>query len=152
MIGMATKSSSDPDGRGVFAEYRDGGRFEEAGGYVRAKRVGDLVFVAGTTAIEPSGRVHAPGDLYAQSRFAIARIGDALAAVGSRLEDVVRVRAYLTDLDRAGEFVRAHRELLGAAKPVLTAVGASLATPGLVVEIEVDAVSPSVQDFGSGVD
>ena len=44
-----------------------GGRFEEIGSYVRAKRVGPLVFVAGTTAIEPSGRLHAPGDTYAQT-------------------------------------------------------------------------------------
>lgn len=149
---MATKSIGEADARGPVRDHRDGGRFEEAGGYVRAKRVGDLVFVAGTTAIEPSGRVHAPGDVYAQSRFAIERIGDALDAVGSRLEDVVRVRAYLTDLDRAGEFVRAHRELLGVARPVLTAVGASLATPGLVVEIEVDAVTASAEGSGSGGD
>lgn len=116
------------------------GRFELAGGYVRAKRVGDLVFVAGTTAVEPSGRVHEPGDVYAQTRFSLLRIGTALEAVGSRLGDVVRTRAYLVDLSEAGPFLRAHRELLGEARPVLTAVRADLATPGLVVEIEVDAV------------
>jgi enamine deaminase RidA (YjgF/YER057c/UK114 family) len=130
-------SGSRPDA----VDHRDGGRFEAAGGYVRAKRVGDLVFVAGTTAIEPSGRVHAPDDVYAQSRFTLERIGGALEAVGSGLDEVVRVRAYLTQLDRVGEFARAHRELLGDARPVLTAVGAALATPGLVVEIEADAVS-----------
>src|SRR5947209_7595171 len=122
------------------AEHRDGGRFEELGGYVRAKRVGPLVFVAGTTAVERSGRVHQPGDTAAQSRFIFERIDAALTAVGSSLRDVVRTRAYLVDMADAGAFARAHREALGDTRPVLTAVGAQLATPGLMVEVEVDAV------------
>lgn len=122
------------------AEYRDGGRFEELAGYVRAKRVGPFVYVAGTTAVERSGRVSPAGDTAAQTRFALERIGAALEAVGSSLRDVVRTRAYLVDVSDAGSFARAHREALGDAAPVLTAVGAQLATPGLMVEIEIDAV------------
>jgi len=122
------------------AEHRDGGGFEELGGYVRAKRVGPFVFVAGTTAVERSGRVHRPGDAAAQSRFIFERIEAALTAVGSSLADVVRTRAYLVDMADAGVFARAHREALGDARPVLTAVGAQLATPGLMVEVEVDAI------------
>lgn len=121
-------------------DYRDGGRFEEIGGYVRAKRVGPFVFVAGTTAVERSGRVHMPGDAAAQSRFVLQRIESALQAVGSSLQDVVRTRAYLVDMSDAGAFARAHREALGDTAPVLTAVGAVLATPGLMVEVEVDAL------------
>jgi enamine deaminase RidA (YjgF/YER057c/UK114 family) len=122
------------------AEYRDGGRFEEIAGYVRARRVGPFVFVAGTTAVERSGRVHQPGDTEAQSRFTLQRIDAALRAVGSSLGDVVRTRAYLVDMSDAGVFARAHREALGEAAPVLTVVGAELATPGLMVEVEVDAI------------
>ncbi len=122
------------------AEYRDGGRFEELAGYVRAKRVGPFVYVAGTTAVEPSGRVHQPGDAAAQTRFTLRRIDAALRAVGSSLRDVVRTRAYLADMADAGAFARAHREALQEAAPVLTVVGAQLATPGLVVEVEVDAI------------
>lgn len=122
------------------ADYRDGGRFEEIGGYVRAKRVGPFVYVAGTTAVERSGRVHQPGDTAAQSRFIFERIEAALQAVGARLDDVVRTRAYLVDMAEAGAFARAHREALAQAAPVLTAVGAELATPGLMVEVEVDAI------------
>ena len=48
-----------------------GGRFEEIGSYSRAKRVGPFVYVAGTTAIEPSGKLHAPGDSYAQTLYII---------------------------------------------------------------------------------
>src|ERR671937_803617 len=113
------------------AEFRDGGRFEEVGGYVRAKRVGPFVFVAGTTAVEPSGRIHAPGDTAAQAAFALRRIEDALRAVGATLADVVRTRAYLVDMSEAGAFVHAHRAALADAAPVLTVVGAELATPGV---------------------
>ena len=123
------------------AEHRDGGRFEELAGYVRAKRVGPFVYVAGTTAVERSGRVHQPGDTAAQSRFTLQRIDAALRAVGASLRDVVRTRAYLVDMADAAAFARAHREALGDAAPVLTVVGAQLATPGLMVEVEVDAIT-----------
>lgn len=117
-----------------------GGRFETAGSYARVRRVGDLVFVAGTTAVEPSGRLHAPGDTYAQTRFALQRIAEALADVGAGLEHVVRTRAFLADLGRAGDYVRAHGEVFAEILPVATAVQAGLTTPGMMVEIEVDAV------------
>ncbi len=132
------------------AEHRDGGRFEELGGYVRAKRVGPFVFVAGTTAVERSGRVHRPGDTEAQTRFTLQRIDAALRAVGASLSDVVRTRAYLVDMSHAGAFARAHREALEDAAPVLTVVGAELATPGLMVEVEVDAITGDRTPPGSG--
>jgi enamine deaminase RidA (YjgF/YER057c/UK114 family) len=117
-----------------------GGRFETIGSYSRARRVGAHVFVAGTTAIEPSGRLHAPGDTYAQTRFVLDRIAKALAETGASLTDVVRTMAYLTDMATAGEFVRAHGEVFAGIEPVSTAVGAVLTTPGMMVEIEVQAI------------
>ena len=59
-------------------EAGGGGRFEELGSYVRAKRVGAFVFVAGTTAIEPTGKLHAPNDTYAQTLYAFGRVAQAL--------------------------------------------------------------------------
>jgi len=117
-----------------------GGRFEEIGSYVRAKRVGPLVFVAGTTAIEPSGRLHAPGDTYAQTIYAFGRIERALNEVGAELRHVTRTRAFLTDMGAGGEYVRAHGEVFADIRPVTTGVGAELTTPGMMVEIEADAV------------
>ena len=117
-----------------------GGRFEEIGSYVRAKRVGPLVFVAGTTAIEPSGRLHAPGDTYAQTIYAFGRIERALNDVGAELRHVTRTRAFLTDMGAGGEYVRAHGEVFRDIRPVTTGVGATLTTPGMMVEIEADAV------------
>jgi enamine deaminase RidA (YjgF/YER057c/UK114 family) len=123
----------------TVANVSGGGRFEQAGGYVRAKRVGDHVFVSGTLAIEASGRLHAPGDTYAQTRFVLERMDQSLRALGSELAEVVRTRAYLSDISHAGAFVRAHGELLAEAQPVLTAVQAALTTPGAMVEIELEA-------------
>lgn len=117
-----------------------GGRFEEIGSYSRTKRVGPFVYVAGTTAIEPSGKLHAPGDSYAQTLYIFGRIEHALRGVGAELRHVMRTRAYLTDLSSAGGFVRAHGEIFKGIEPVLTGVEAGLTQPGMMVEIDVDAI------------
>ncbi len=120
--------------------YQSGGRFEEIGSYSRAKRVGPFVYIAGTTAIEPSGKLHAPGDTYEQSLYIFNRIELALNEVGAQLHHVMRTRCYLTDLSEAGGFVRAHGEIFAGIKPVLTGVQAGLTQPGMMVEIDVDAI------------
>lgn len=120
---------------------KTGGRFEEIGSYARAKRVGPFVYVAGTTAIEPSGKLHAPGDTYAQSMYIFARIADALKDVGADLSHVVRTRAFLTDMATGGgDFVRAHGVVFKGIDPVTSGIEAGLTTPGMMIEIEVDAV------------
>ncbi len=124
----------------MIRKFSSGGRFEEIGSYSRAKRVGPFVYVAGTTAIEPSGKLHAPGDCYAQSVFILSRIEDALKQVGAEMRHVVRTRAYLTDMDQAGGFIRAHGEAFLGIDPVLTGVRAGLTQPGMMVEIDVDAI------------
>jgi enamine deaminase RidA (YjgF/YER057c/UK114 family) len=117
-----------------------GGRFEEIGGYARVRRVGDQVYVAGTTAVEPSGRLHAPGDTYQQTLFVLGRLRDLLAEAGAGLQHVVLTRAYLMEGAAAGDFARAHGEVFADIRPVLTAVTAGLTVPGMMVEIEVQAV------------
>lgn len=117
-----------------------GGRFEEIGSYSRAKRVGPFVYVAGTTAIEPSGKLHAPGDSYRQTIYILGRIEEALRGVGAEMRHVMRTRAYLTDLNNAGGFIRAHGEVFKGIEPALTGVEAGLTQPGMMVEIDVDAI------------
>ena len=124
----------------MIVKHKGGGRFEEIGSYSRAKRVGPFVYVAGTTAIEPSGKLHAPGDSYGQTVYILKRIEDALREVGANLTHVMRVRAYLTDLSQAGGFIRAHGEVFEGIEPVLTGVQAGLTQPGMMVEIDVDAI------------
>lgn len=117
-----------------------GGRFEELGGYARLRRVGPHVFVAGTTAVEPSGRLHAPGDTYAQTKYVLSRIAELLEECGAALDDVVLTRSFLADVGQASHFVRAHGQVFADIRPVATAVQAGLTVPGMMVEIEVQAL------------
>lgn len=120
--------------------HKANGRFEEIGSYARAKRIGPFVYTAGTTAIEPTGKIHAPDDAYAQTHYILAHTKDFLAEVGAEMRHVARVRVYLTDMSHASGFIRAHGEVFKGIDPVLTAVQAGLTQQGLVVEIDVDAV------------
>ncbi len=125
----------------VLMSVSSGGRFEKIGSYSRVKRVGPFVYVAGTTAIEKSGKLHAPHDTYAQSLFIFERIRESLRQVGAELHHVVRTRAFMTDMrNGAGDFVRAHGEVFDGIDPVTCGVEAGLTTPGMMIEIEADAV------------
>ena len=131
-----------------------GGRFEEIGSYVRAKRVGPFVFVAGTAAVEPSGRLHVPGNTYAQTLYVFERIREALRAVGAEPRHVTRTRAFLADIRDGGEYARAHGVVFKGIPPVSTGVGAQFPVPGMMVEIEVEnadfIVSGSIDDVSLG--
>ena len=120
--------------------YKAGGRFEEIGSYARAKRIGPFVWTAGTTAIEPTGKIHAPDDGYAQTLYILGRVKEFLAEVGAEMRHIARVRVYLTDMKHSAGFIKAHGEVFEGINPVLTAVTAGLTQKGLVVEIDVDAV------------
>lgn len=120
--------------------HKAGGRFEDIGSYARAKRIGPFAYTAGTTAIEPTGKIHAPFDSYAQTKYILGRTKEFLAEVGAEMRHVARVRVYLTDMSHSGGFIRAHGEVFKGIDPVLTAVTAGLTQDGLVVEIDVDAV------------
>lgn len=117
-----------------------GGRFETLGAYSRAKRVGAFAFVAGTTAIEPSGKLHAPYDTYAQTVYAFGRVARALAEVGAALEDVVRTRLFFADMSTADDAIRAHGEIFAGVNPVTTGCQVGLTTPGMMIEVEADAI------------
>ena len=123
------------------ATYFSGGRFEKIGAYARAKRVGPFVWIAGTTAIEPSGKLHAPDDCYAQSIYIFERIREALEEVGAEMHHVVRTTAFLTDMKTgAAGLIKAHGEVFAGINPVTAAVEVGLTTPGMVVEIMADAM------------
>jgi enamine deaminase RidA (YjgF/YER057c/UK114 family) len=120
-----------------------GSPWEEKVAYCRARRVGDLVFVAGTTATGDDGAVVGPGDLFRQCEFVLEKIARALAKCGASMADVVRTRTFVTDLSRFEEFARAHRAAFQGVDPVATCVEVkALVRPDLLVEIEVDAVVP----------
>lgn len=118
-----------------------GTKWEKIVGYSRAVRLGPFVYVSGTTAVDDNGDLVGPGDPYAQASFIFKKIERALHQAQASLQDVVRVRMYLTHVGDWEEVCRAHFEMLGAVRPVTTLVEVSaLIAPELLVEIEVDAV------------
>jgi enamine deaminase RidA (YjgF/YER057c/UK114 family) len=118
-----------------------GGRFEVVGSYSRGKRVGPFVFVAGTTAIDDTGQVYAPGDAYAQTIFILQKIEKVLQSMGAELRHVVRSTAFLSDMQGGVmDFVKAHGEIFKDINPTSTGVEAGLTRPGMMVEIQVDAI------------
>lgn len=127
--------------------FASGGPWEAGFGYSRAVRAGDLLLVAGTTAIDEDGVVRGIGDAGAQAEFALDRVAAALAAAGAGMEQVVLTRMYLTDLSRAEEVGRVHGECFGAHPPVSTMIGvAALVDPRMLVEIEAMAYVGSRAD------
>lgn len=122
-----------------------GSPFESRVGYSRAVRVGNLVFVSGTTATDARGGVVTLDDPYSQAREILSRIGDALAEVGCGIEDVVQTRIYVRDVASWEEVGRAHGEVFGEIRPATTIVGIDgLVAPEMLVEIETVAVGPPV--------
>lgn len=115
--------------------------WERLYGYSRALRVGNRVFVAGTTAVDPEGNVVGLDDPYRQARFVYQKIQHALHQAGASLDDVARVRTFVTDISRWTDVARAQGEVFADIRPAATLVQVSaLVDPRLLVEIEVDAV------------
>jgi enamine deaminase RidA (YjgF/YER057c/UK114 family) len=117
--------------------------WEKTVGYSRAVRIGNLIEVAGTTAIDEKGNLVGPDDPYRQAQYALAKIGRALGEAGAGFGDVIRTRIFVTDISRWEEVGRAHGEVFGDIRPAATLVQvASLVRPDLLVEIEATAVAP----------
>jgi enamine deaminase RidA (YjgF/YER057c/UK114 family) len=120
-----------------------GSAWEKTVGYSRAVRVGSLIEVAGTTAIDERGEVVGRGDPYLQAKFIFEKIGRALAEAGAGFENVIRTRMFVTDISRWEDVGRAHGEVFAAIRPAATLVQvASLVRDDLLVEIEATAVVP----------
>jgi len=112
-------------------------------GYSRAIRCGNVIEVAGTTAMRPGEVVEiiAPGDMYGQTKACLEIITAALAELGAGPHHVVRTRMFVTDISQWQEAGRAHGEFFGHVKPASTMLEVSaFLHPDLLIEIEATAI------------
>ncbi|RIK46688.1 MAG: hypothetical protein DCC58_02380 [Chloroflexi bacterium] len=118
-----------------------GTEWEQVVGFSRALRVGNAVYVSGTTATDPQGQVVGAGDVAQQTEYIIQKIAAALEAAGARLSDVVRTRIYVLNADDWEAVGRVHGRYFAAVRPANTLVEVSrLVGDEYLVEIEADAV------------
>lgn len=115
--------------------------WEKKYGYSRAVKVGNMVFVAGTTAVDESGEVVGRDDFYIQAAFIYKKIERALHQAGATMENVVRIRTFITDMSCYSEVLKAQGEVFENIRPAATLIEINaLIDERLLVEIEADAV------------
>ena len=118
-----------------------GAKWEDIVGYSRAVKIGNVIEVAGTTAVDEDGNTVGVNDPYEQTRYALSKIEKALQAAGATMKDVVRTRMFVTDISKWEDIGRAHGEFFREVKPTASMIEVKgLINPELLVEIEVTAI------------
>ena len=99
------------------SNYSSGTPWESIAGYSRAVRVGNIIEVAGTTAVDAEGQVVGAGDIGEQTDYIFNKIRNALNDAGSKMSDVIRTRMYLTDINDWETVARVHGDIFSDIKP-----------------------------------
>ena|ERR1700730_11637567 len=121
--------------------YSSGAKWEDVVGYSRAVRMGNIIEITGTVAVDENDQLVGGSDAYAQARYIIQKIEKVLKRAGAGLEHVIRTRMFVTDISRWEEYGKAHGEFFGEIKPCTTMVEVrSLIQPEYLIEIEATAI------------
>lgn len=121
--------------------YASGAKWEDLVGYSRAVKVGNIIEVTGTVAVDENNRLVGKEDAYAQTKFIIEKIEKVLKTAGSSLKDVVRTRMFVTDISRWEEYGKAHGEFFGQIKPCTSMIEIKgLIAPEYLIEMEATAI------------
>jgi len=121
--------------------YSSGAKWEEIVGYSRAVKVGNIVEVTGTVAVDENSLLVCKDDAYGQTKFIIEKIEKVLKQAGASLKDVVRTRMFVTDISRWEEYGKAHGEFFAVIKPCTSMIEVKgLIAPEYLIEIEATAI------------
>jgi enamine deaminase RidA (YjgF/YER057c/UK114 family) len=121
--------------------FTGGTKWEDIVGYSRAVKIGNIIEISGTVAVDENNDVVGVGDAFAQTKFILDKIKKVLEAAGSGMHDVVRTRMYVTDILKWEDAGRAHGEFFKEIKPASTMVEVkSLIHRDVLVEIEATAI------------
>ena len=114
--------------------------WEAMAGYSRALRIGQHVYVSGTTASDESGAVQHPGDAAGQAAYILRKIERALQALDASLDDVVRTRVFVRNIEDWEAVARTHGQFFATIRPATTLVRAEMIDERMLVEIEAEAM------------
>ncbi|MGB8192883.1 MAG: RidA family protein [Chitinophagaceae bacterium] len=121
--------------------YSSGAKWEDIVGYSRAVRMGNIIEVTGTVAVDENNKPVGVGNAYEQTKFIITKIEAILKRAGASLEHVIRTRMFVTDISRWEEYGKAHGEFFAKIRPCTTMVEVSkLIAPEYMIEIEATAI------------
>jgi enamine deaminase RidA (YjgF/YER057c/UK114 family) len=121
--------------------FSSGAKWEEFVGYSRAVRIGNLIEVTGTVAVDENNNLVGGDDAYQQTRFILQKIERVLAEAGASLNDIIRTRMFVTDISRWEEYGKAHGEFFNKIRPCTSMIEIKgLIGPEYLIEIEATAI------------
>jgi enamine deaminase RidA (YjgF/YER057c/UK114 family) len=121
--------------------FSSGAKWEAIVGYSRVVKIGNIIEVGGTVAVNDNNEIIGKNDPYAQTKFIIQKIEKALMQAGAALQDVTRTRMFVTDISRWEEYGKAHGEFFAAIRPATSMIEVkALIDPSYLIEIEMSAV------------
>ena len=121
--------------------YSSGAKWEDIIGYSRAVKIGNIIEITGTVAVDEDGFLVGKDDAYEQTKYIIQKIEKVLQRAGASLKDIVRTRMFVTDISRWEEYGKAHGEFFKEIKPCTTMVEVrKLIAPEYLIEVEATAI------------